>query len=124
MIHSDFIHNQELYFTCNGDTQKGIVSKIFANEDFGYSKIVVERPLRLNFMASSERIARLDSSKAFASLAESKKKDPIERQSEIEAGQERQAQIKSLLSSLPGDQLYQNRERIHLGGGRLRRAFV
>lgn len=109
-IHSDFIHNQELDFTCNGDTQKSIVSKIFANEDFGYNKIVVERPLRLNFMSSSERIARLDSSKAFVSLAESKKKDRLERQREIESGQERQAEIKSLLSSLPGDQLYRNRE--------------
>lgn len=109
-IHSDFIHNQELDFTCNGDTQKAIVSKIFGNNDFGYSKIVVERPLRLNFQASSERIARLDSIKAFISLAESKKKDRLERQIEIDAGQERQAQIRYLLSSLPGDQPYQNRE--------------
>lgn len=109
-IHSDFIHNQKLDFTCNGDTQKAIVSKIFDNEDFGYNKIVVERPLRLNFMASSERIARLDSIKTFMSLADSKKKDRLERQSEIESGQERQAQIKSQLLSLPVDHLYQNRE--------------
>jgi type I restriction enzyme M protein len=109
-IYSDFIHNQSRSVQANGDPQTAIVSKIFDNNDFGYSKIVVERPLRLNFQASSERIARLDSIKAFASLAESKKKDTIERQSEIESGQERQAQIKALLSTLPGDTLYQNRD--------------
>jgi type I restriction enzyme M protein len=29
-----------------------VVSKIFDNDDFGYNKITVERPLRLNFQAS------------------------------------------------------------------------
>ncbi len=40
--------------------RKRVVSKVFDNEDFGYHKITVERPLRLNFQASAERIARLD----------------------------------------------------------------
>ena len=40
-------------------------SKIFATTDFGYRKITVERPLRLNFQASPERIGRLDGEKAF-----------------------------------------------------------
>lgn len=109
-IYSDFVHNQVRSIQTNGEPQTAIVSKIFDNNDFGYSKIVVERPLRLNFQASSERIARLDSVKTFANLAESKKKDPLERQSEIESGQERQAQIKALLATLPGDTLYHNRE--------------
>ena len=38
-----------------------IVSRIFDNHEFGFLKTVVERPLRLNFRASPERIARLDS---------------------------------------------------------------
>jgi len=108
-IYSDFVHNQSRSVQANGEPQTAIVSKIFDNNDFGYSKIVVERPLRLNFQASSERIARLDSSKTFANLAESKKKDPIERQSETEAGMRQQVQIKDLLYTLPGDTLYQNR---------------
>jgi type I restriction enzyme M protein len=37
-----------------------IVSKIFDNADFGFHKITVERPLRLNFHATAERIARLE----------------------------------------------------------------
>lgn len=36
-----------------------IVSQVFDNEDFGYHKITVERPLRLNFHATPERLARL-----------------------------------------------------------------
>jgi type I restriction enzyme M protein len=35
-------------------------SKVFDNEDFGYRTITVERPLRLNFAVSTERLARLD----------------------------------------------------------------
>ena len=46
-----------------------VVSKVFDNEDFGFHKIVVERPLRLNFQASPERIARLETESAFAKLA-------------------------------------------------------
>src|SRR3989442_12155518 len=34
----------------------GEFSKVFANSHFGYRKITVERPLRLNFQASPERI--------------------------------------------------------------------
>ena len=38
-----------------GEFAEGEHCKIFANEDFGYRKITVERPLRLNFQASPER---------------------------------------------------------------------
>ncbi|BBP92324.1 hypothetical protein BsIDN1_59420 [Bacillus safensis] len=44
------------------------------NEDFGYSKITVERPLRLNFQVNEERLARVVEQKGFANLATSKKK--------------------------------------------------
>lgn len=36
-------------------------SKIFTMSDFGYTTITIEQPLRLNWMASEERIERLDS---------------------------------------------------------------
>ena len=45
-----------------------VVSKVFANADFGYRKITVERPLRLNFAATAERIARLEEQRAFGKL--------------------------------------------------------
>ena len=109
-IHSDFISNHELEFESNGGLQKAIVSKIFDNDDFGYQMITVERPLRLNFQASAERIARLDTITAFAKLAESKKKDPAERLREIEAGKALQEKIKIALSSMDGSSTHQNRE--------------
>ena len=86
-----------------------VVSKIFDNEDFGYHKITVERPLRLNFQASAERIARLDDESAFKNLATSAKKDPAVRQREIEAGQQRQDEIRAFLRTL-GDKLYKDRK--------------
>ena len=57
-----------------GNFEAGPYSKIFDNDDFGYRRIVVERPLRLNFQASPERIARLHEEKVFQNLASSKKR--------------------------------------------------
>lgn len=57
-----------------GDAQPNEYVKIFENEDFGYSKITVERPLRLNFQVNEERLARVVEQKGFANLAISKKK--------------------------------------------------
>lgn len=75
-----------------------VVSKIFDNADFGFQKITVERPLRLNFQATPERIARLDAERGFANLATSKKKNEKARLAEITAGQRRQEQIRKLMA--------------------------
>jgi type I restriction enzyme M protein len=85
-------------------------SKIYPTAFFGYRKITVERPLRLNFQASSERIHRLDEHSAFTNLAVSKKKDPSVREAEEKDGRARQEEIKNLLQGLPGT-VYKNRER-------------
>ncbi len=45
-------------------------SKIFPNEAFGYRRITVERPLRLNFQASPERIERMLAEKPIQKLDE------------------------------------------------------
>ena len=44
------------------------------NADFGYRRMAVERPLRLNFAVTDERLARVREAKAFANLAASKKR--------------------------------------------------
>jgi type I restriction enzyme M protein len=75
-----------------------VVSKIFDNEDFGYHKITVERPLRLNFHATAERIARLETETAFKNLASSTKKDEAARLIDIAAGEKRQEEIRQLLA--------------------------
>ena len=53
-------------------TRPLVVSKVFATEDFGYFKVTVERPLRLNFAATEERIARIEDERGFQNLAKSK----------------------------------------------------
>ena len=82
-----------------------VVSKVFDNEDFGYHKITVERPLRLNFHATPERIARLEDETAFKNLASSTKKDERARQIDIAAGEKRQQQIRELLATFAERQL-------------------
>lgn len=54
----------------DGDSDWSDYSKIFDTADFGYREIRVERPLRLNFQASEDRIARLADEKAFQKLNE------------------------------------------------------
>jgi type I restriction enzyme M protein len=76
----------------NGESGQDDVSKIFDTTDFGYREIRVERPLRLNFQANAERIAKLADEKAFQKL------DADERQ-----------EIEVVLLSI-GDQLFTNRD--------------
>ena len=86
---------------------------MFDNEDFGFYKIVIERPLRLNFQASLERIARLETEPAFVKLAISSKKDETARRREIEAGKYRQKEIRQLLAefaAVHGETLYKQGE--------------
>lgn len=76
----------------NGDAGKSDVSKTFNTTDFGYREIRVERPLRLNFQASEERMARLLDEKVFQRL----------KADEAEA-------IRTALAMLPGT-LFTNRD--------------
>ena len=94
----------------DGDSDKArevTVSKIFPTTHFGFRKITVERPLRLNFEASAERIARLADERAFANLATSRKKQTAAREKEEEAGREQQDAIRKLLATLPSTRVTQ-----------------
>ena len=81
------------------------VSKIFPTTHFGFRKITVERPLRLNFEASAERVERLNDERAFANLASSKKKQTDAREKEEQAGREQQDAIRQMLATLPSGRL-------------------
>lgn len=76
-----------------------VVSKIFDNEDFGYHKITVDRPLRLNFQVTTERLARLEDEAGFKNLASSTKKTEAARLIDIAVGEKRQQQIRDLLAA-------------------------
>lgn len=112
-IYDNFTHNETRKFTIDRKEKELIVSKIFDNEDFGYHKITVERPLRLNFAAKAERIALLGFQTGFKNLSTSKKKNEAIRQKEIEAGKKRQEQIKDLLKKMgeySDEKLYKDRK--------------
>ena len=83
-------------------TRPRVVSRVFANEDLGYRKVTVERPLRLNFAATEERIARLEDARAFQNLARSKRRAGPAHDAEVAEGQARQEAIRGLLYSLAG----------------------
>ncbi|WP_369011761.1 N-6 DNA methylase [Acetivibrio thermocellus] len=92
-----------------GEFKENEYCKIFDNEDFGYQKIVVERPLRLNFQVTEERINNLYNETAFNNLAKSKKKGAAGLK-EIEEGKKIQQQIIETLRTMDSTILYKNRD--------------
>ena len=97
------------------DQDQGIyVSKIFNNQDFGYFKITVERPLRLNFTVNDERIKCFTETDYFQGLALSKKR----KEAAIVATEEREGKqlqssiihvLKSLKPQFAGGELVKDR---------------
>ncbi len=79
--------------------------RIYPNHFFGYRKVRIDRPLRLNFQNTPERIERIEEQSAFQNLAKSKKKDPAAREADEAAGREQQAAIKTMLAELPDTML-------------------
>lgn len=68
-------------------------SKIFPIDAFGYRRITVERPLRLNFQTSAERIAKVREEKAIEKLNSAA-----------------QQQLMAALQAMDASQLHRNRE--------------
>lgn len=93
-----------------GSFVEGEYSKIFDEEDFAYNKVTVERPLRLNFNTSSERLERLYQETAFINLAKSKKKNEEARAKDIKDGEKLQKSIIATLNKIDETILYKNRD--------------
>ena len=95
-----------------GQLADGNHVRIFDNTDFGYQRITVERPLRLNFAVDDERLARVQEAGPFAKLATSRKrKDTKVGQAEIEAGLKQQEAILAALQSLAGQGIIKSRDK-------------
>ncbi|BDR85083.1 SAM-dependent DNA methyltransferase [Clostridium tetani] len=92
-----------------GDMKPNENCKVFDNEDFGYSKITVERPLRLNFKIDEERVNEIYNQTAFKNLSNSKKKGEAGLK-EKEEGEKLQKQISETILSIKSDIVYKNRE--------------
>jgi type I restriction enzyme M protein len=92
-----------------GEFKENARSKVFDNDDFGYRRIVVERPLRLNFQASPERIERVKEETAFQNLARSKKNGKAADQ-EMAEGKNMQERVLAAVASLGPERSWKNRE--------------
>lgn len=82
------------------------VIKVFDKEDFGYTKVTVERPLQLNFEVTEERLENLHAVNAFSKLATSKSKDPETKLREENEGKQVQDEIITALQRI--DTPYEN----------------
>ena len=99
-ILADFRDGDTRAVTRNGKMEDVVVSRVLPTTHFGFRKITVERPLRLSFQASPERIARLEEEKGFQALALSKKKGAAGAREQAE-GQAVQEAIRRLVRRLP-----------------------
>ena len=110
-IYGNYEDGESTEVAINGEAETRVVSRIFENREFGFLKVTVERPLRMNFEATLERIAKLDEQTAFANLATSKKrKDAAAAEREIVEGRKRQEAIRALLATLECNGRYMERQ--------------
>ncbi|QGQ97550.1 SAM-dependent DNA methyltransferase [Paenibacillus psychroresistens] len=98
--------------------------KIFDNKEFGYLKVTIERPLRLNFLISPTRIENLHAESAFSSLYDKEKVEELElkkvkltiKKAELTdldkqyKGKEIQTRIIDVLKAEVNELLYKNRD--------------
>ena len=91
----------------DGKEEERVVGRVYPTTRFGYRRITVERPLRLNFQASPERIALLKEQRAFQNLAKSRRRGDAGAREEGE-GRARQQAILAFLAGMP-DTLYMDR---------------
>jgi type I restriction enzyme M protein len=94
-----------------GGFTEGEHVRIFDNEDLGFRRVTVERPLRLNFAVTDERLAAVRADSAFQTLAASKKrKDKKAAEAEAATGRRQQEAILGALKGLASDGVVKNRE--------------
>ena len=90
----------------HGEFTDGPRSKVLDNEDFGFQKITIERPLRLNFQASSERVERLRGDRAFTAAGSRANGAGA---AEGKATGDVQGRVLAALSTLPACKVFKSR---------------
>lgn len=107
------------------DFKENEYCRILDNREFGYLKVTIEKPLRLNFQISEERIENLYSQAAFAGLYDEDRTEELElkrqkkniRKTELAElerqyrGKALQQQIINILKNNISPDLYKNREK-------------
>ncbi|KIY22545.1 type I restriction-modification system subunit M [Mesobacillus subterraneus] len=85
-----------------GDFDIGKHVKIFHNEDFGFKRITVERPLKIKITITREKLQALHEQTAFVNLATSKKKGDAGVK-EVEQGIKLQEKINAIFLAFEGE---------------------
>lgn len=78
------------------------ISKIYDVADFKYTKVTVERPLRLAYEITSDKIEALKKHPKFIEFAASKKKDKASAEADIAEGKAMQEKILKALETFKG----------------------
>lgn len=107
-----------------GEFEENEYCKIFDNKEFGFLKVTIERPLRLNFKIDHERIENLYSESAFSKLYDEEKmedlvlekekgtikKNQLSQLEKLTKGKTLQDKILDALRKNRSDKVYKNRE--------------
>lgn len=107
-----------------GEFKENEYCKIFDNKEFGYLKVTIERPLKLNFQISEKRIENIYGETAFSKLYNVEKAEELELEKEKKSikkkdltkleklyeGKALQDKIISILKENIDDKLYKNRD--------------
>ena len=99
----DPIEHQQKIIDLYHNFEKNEYSQIFNNDEFAYTKVIVERPMQLNFQVSEERLENLYSISTFSKFSESKLKDEELKEAEEQAWIEKQNNIIEKLRTMLDD---------------------
>ncbi len=109
-VYGNFQDGETATVLIDGEPETRVISRVFENREFGFLKVTVERPLRMNFEAIPERISRLEGQTAFANLTKSRNRENlVSMENEIEQGKLNQSAIQSILATLESNGRYMDR---------------
>jgi len=92
----------------NGKTKSLEISKIYDVEDFKYTKVTVERPLRLSYEITDEKISALKEHPKFIEIATTKKKEKVAAAADIAKGKAIQENILKAAENFKGQKRQMN----------------
>ena len=91
--------------------KEGEYCRIFDNEEFGFRKVTVERPLKLKFQITPEKMEELKNHTQFISLVISKKKKEDEKAREEAEGRKQQEDLLKMLESFDSNEIFMSRDK-------------
>jgi type I restriction enzyme M protein len=94
--------NHSIEIDEDGKKKNVDVSKIYDVEDFKYTKVIVDRPLRLAFEITDEKITALKEHSKFKEFATSKKKEKTAAEADIKKGRAIQEKILKAVETFNG----------------------